>query len=104
MRGQMRDFLLVHPNEAALIVEVSSSTLNYDRHGKASLYAMAGISEYWIINIEQEPPQVEVHRQPMPDEAQPFGHGYQDRMIYRSGELIQPLNAPKPVAVSALLP
>ncbi len=58
--------------EAALIVEVSDTTLGYDRGKKASLYASAGVADYWIVNIDQEPAQIEVHRQPVPDETQPY--------------------------------
>ena len=102
--GTFRDFLHRGLTEAALIVEVSHSTLSYDRHEKASLYASAGVAEYWIINIDQEPAQIEVHRQPVPDEAQPFGFGYAERTTHRSGEIIQPLASSQPVAVATLLP
>ena len=85
-------------------MEVSDTTLACDRREKASPYAMAGVAEYWIINIDQEPGQIEVHRQPAPDEAQPHGFGYAERTIHRSGEILQPLAAPQPVAVSLLLP
>jgi len=100
--GNPRDFLLAHPARAVLIVEVSDSTLAYDRREKMSLYASAGIAEYWIININGA--QIEVHRQPVPDEAQPHGFGYRDRTIHQGGEIIQPLASAKPAAVSALLP
>ncbi len=102
--GSIQDFKAAHPTVAALIVEVSHTTLPYDRRGKASLYASAGIADYWIINISQEPPQVEVHRQPAPDAAQPHGFGYGDVRAYVAGGIVQPLAAPGPVAVSALLP
>ena len=102
VQGGMRDFLLVHPAEAALIVEVSDSTLAYDRREKMSLYARANIADYWIININGV--QVEVHRQSVPDEAQPYGSGYAERTVHRAGEIIRPLAAPQPVAVASLLP
>jgi len=102
--GTIRDFLYRGLTEAALVVEVSHSTLSYDRREKASLYASAGVADYWIINIDQEPAQIEVHRQPVPDETQPHSFGYRDRTIHQAGEIIQPLAAPGPVAVSALLP
>ena len=100
--GSIRDFLSRHPTKAALVVEVSNSTLSFDRHDKASLYAKAGIEECWIVNVKGA--QVEVHRQPEPDEAQPHGFGYRLKTIHQGGEIIQPLAAPKPVAVSLLLP
>ena len=102
--GTFREFLNRGLTEAALIVEVSYSTLPYDRREKASLYASAGVADYWIINIDQTPAQIEVHRQPVPDETQPHGFGYAERIIHRSGEVIPPLAAPQPVAVAALLP
>jgi len=102
--GTIRDFLYRGLTEAALVVEVSHSTLLYDRHEKASLYASAGVTDYWIINVDQEPAQIEVHRQPVPDEAQPFGFRYAEKTIHQGGEIIHPLAAPRPVAVSALIP
>jgi len=102
--GTVRDYLYQGITEAAVIVEVSYSTLGFDRVRKASLYAKAGVADYWVINLDSQPPQVEVHRQPMPDEAQPHGFGYSVKTVHLSGEIIQPLAAPHPVAVSALLP
>jgi len=104
IRGSLGDYRGRGLTEAALIVEVSDTTLAYDRSGKASLYALAGVADYWIINVDQEPAQIEVHRSPAPDEAQPFGFGYREKTVHRSGEVIHPLASPKPVAVSILLP
>ena len=102
--GTMRDFLYRGLTEAALIVEVSDSTINYDRRQKASLYAKAGIADYWIINLDHKPPQVEVYRLPLPDETQAYGAGYTERAVHQSGEVIQPVGSSNPIAVSALLP
>ena len=104
IRGSIGDYRGRGLTEAALIVEVSDTTLAYDRRGKASLYALAGVADYWIINVDQEPAQIEVYRQPAPDEAQPHGFGYEEKTIHRSGDIIQPLAAPNPVAASMLLP
>ena len=101
--GSLSDYKGRGIAEAALIVEISDTTLSYDRRGKASLYAMAGVTDYWIINVDQEPAQIEIHRRPAPDEAQPHGFGYSEKTIHRSGEIIQPLALPKPIAVSMLL-
>lgn len=62
LAGKPRDFAHALPSAAALIVEVSLTTLAYDRTRKASLYAQAGIEDYWIINLKAG--QVEVHRKP----------------------------------------
>ena len=49
-------------NETLLIIEVADSSLDYDRAEKASIYAAAGISDYWVVNIPDRC--VEVFRQP----------------------------------------
>jgi Uma2 family endonuclease len=40
-----------HPREAFLIVEVADSSLLKDRGLKSSLYARAGVPEYWIVDL-----------------------------------------------------
>lgn len=100
--GSIRDFADGHPTEAALVIEVSDATLAYDRREKASMYAKAGVADYWVVNLRAR--QVEIHRLPAPDEAQPYGFGYSEVTVYQSGKILQPLAAPQPVAVSLLLP
>jgi Uma2 family endonuclease len=53
-----------HPQTALLAIEVSLSSLRFDRQVKARVYARAGISEYWIVNVEAGC--VEVFRDPDP--------------------------------------
>lgn len=36
----------------ALVAEVSVTTLAFDLHEKAALYAAAGIAEYWVIDVQ----------------------------------------------------
>jgi Uma2 family endonuclease len=72
--GKIEDYRDEHPTSAYLVVEVSDSTLKFDRGPKASLYARAGIPEYWIVNLRDEV--LEVHRDPAPMVEQPFGHHY----------------------------
>ena len=50
------------PGTVLLLVEVSGSTLDYDRDVKRSLYARAGLPEVWIVNLDDQ--QIEVHRNP----------------------------------------
>ena len=91
------------PTSALLVVEVSDSSLNFDRNRKGSLYAAAGVADYWIVNLVQR--QLEVHRVPTADAAQPFGFGYSSRTILDPGDAIAPLAAPTGrVAVADLLP
>ena len=73
--GSPRDYT-DHPTTALLVIEVSDTTLSYDRWRKASLYALAGITDYWIININDR--QLEIHRRPGPDSSQYYGYGFAD--------------------------
>lgn len=47
--------------DVLLVIEVSDSTLAYDRRVKVPLYAKAGIPEYWLVNLIDNT--IEVHRQ-----------------------------------------
>jgi Uma2 family endonuclease len=40
-----------HPRSALLVIEVAGDSLSIDRQSKATLYARAGIPEYWIVNL-----------------------------------------------------
>lgn len=40
-----------HPTSALLVVEVSDTTLALDRGQKRRLYAAAGITDYWVLNL-----------------------------------------------------
>ncbi|MFB6231393.1 MAG: Uma2 family endonuclease [Salinibacter sp.] len=53
------------PDNVLLLIEVSDTTLAYDRDVKRPLYARAGIPEVWILDLEAE--QIEVHRAPDDD-------------------------------------
>lgn len=51
-----RDYIDRHPipDDVFLLVEVADRTLSYDCNKKAALYARAGISEYWVIDVKNE--------------------------------------------------
>lgn len=103
VEGTIRDFARAHPTRAVLVVEVSETTLRLDRHTKASLYAWAGIPEYWIINLAERV--VEVFREPVPMSGRPYGYGYRQQGVYRAGEVLTPVAKPESViAVDDLLP
>jgi len=94
--GTPRDYVDRHPSSADLLVEVSDSSLEYDRTRKARVYAGAGIPEYWIVNLVESV--LEVHRDPSRS-------GYRSVMTRRSGETVAPLVAPgEAIEVSELLP
>ena len=60
--GSPRDYRDAHPSTALLVVEVADTSLLFDRTTKASLYARAGIADYWLLNLVDQI--VEVHRTP----------------------------------------
>ena len=53
------------PDEVLLLIEVSDSTIEYDREIKKTLYAKAGIAEFWIVNLKDNT--LEVYSQPKND-------------------------------------
>ncbi len=63
-RGRHEDYLAHHPypEDILLVVEISDSTLAYDQTTKLGLYAEAGISNYWIVNLNAY--QLERYSQP----------------------------------------
>ncbi len=86
-----------------LVVEVSDTTLDYDRGHKASMYAARGIKDYWVVNIPDD--QVEVHRAPVKDATVAFKWRYSSITIHRRGDKLEPLKAPGQwVAADRLLP
>ena len=62
---QAGDYLDDHATTAALIIEVSDSSLRRDRLVKAPMYAAAGVPEYWIVNVRDGV--VERYLDPHPD-------------------------------------
>ncbi len=87
--GRPLDYLNGHPTSALLIVEIADTSLAFDRGRKGSLYASAGILDYWVVNLVT--PQVEVYRLPVPDSHEPFGHRYSQRTDLFSGDIVSPL-------------
>ena len=101
--GTHRDYRVGHPERPALVVEVAESSPAADRTDKAGLYARAGIADYWIVNLVGGV--VEVHRDPRPDSAAPFGWRYGRVVTLERGQAVSPLAAPAAsVAAADLLP
>jgi Uma2 family endonuclease len=71
-----------HPTakEIGLVVEVSESSLGYDRTIKMPLYSRAGIPEYWIVNLQDST--VEVYTDPT------YDNGYANRRDYKQEESV----------------
>ncbi len=101
--GSFRDYAGAHPSRPALVVEVSESSLALDRHDKGSLYARAGLADYWIVNLVDRV--LEAHREPGPDSAAPFGWRYRSVEALGPEGSVSPLAAPSArVRVADLLP
>jgi Uma2 family endonuclease len=87
--GSFRDYVAAHPSRPVLVVEVSESSLPLDRHHKGSLYARAGLDDYWIVNLVDQV--LEVYRHPGPDPAAPFGWRYQSVETLERRAFVSPL-------------
>jgi Uma2 family endonuclease len=64
------------PDDVLLLVEVSDTTIQYDRGEKLGLYARVGIPEYWIVDLTSD--RLEVYSRPVSGEyrdLRKFGHG-----------------------------
>jgi Uma2 family endonuclease len=71
-----------HPQSAALVVEVAASSIGFDRL-KRQAYAAAGVTEYWIVDVEAR--RVEVYREPLDG-------------VYAAQEIVDEGGAIRPVA------
>jgi Uma2 family endonuclease len=99
--GSPRDFAQSHPTTAALVVEVSDTTLAVDSTEKAEDYAAAGVPEYWIVDLNGR--RLHVLRDPAPHPA--GGHSYRTQVTLGPGDAVSPLAVPAAsVAVADLLP
>jgi Uma2 family endonuclease len=100
VRGSRHDYgdRIPGPEDIGLLIEVSDSTLPYDRGEKGMAYARGRIPVYWIINLIDR--QVEVY-------SRPSARGYRSRRVYKPGQEIPVVIAGAEVgriAVAAILP
>ena len=101
--GTPDDYSRAHPSRPTLTVEVAESSLGMDRERKGSLYARAGLPDYWILNLVDRV--LEVDREPAPDSAAPFGWRYARSEVFDASARVTPLAAPgSSIPVSQLLP
>lgn len=69
-----------------LLIEISHTTLTFDRTTKAALYARAGIPDYWVLDVVSR--QLYVHRLPQAGR-------YAQVEVYNESESVTSLAAPE---------
>src|SRR6266850_4923184 len=101
--GRPADYRHAHPQRPALTIEVSDSSLQFDRQRKSSLYARAGIDDYWIVNLIDRV--LEVYRDPGPEPSAFYGWQYRSVTTLAPPAVVVPLAfASSRIAVADLLP
>ncbi|MCC7367151.1 MAG: Uma2 family endonuclease [Chloroflexi bacterium] len=73
------------PADVFLAIEVAESSPRVDRGRKRSLYARAGIPEYWILDLNAQ--RIEAYRDPVRSR-------YRTAALFGRGDTISPLFAP----------
>ncbi|MBC1240957.1 MULTISPECIES: Uma2 family endonuclease [Nostoc] len=86
VKNRPDEYLEAHPSpsDILVVIEISNSTLQYDRDVKLSLYAKAGISDYWIFNLVDN--YLESYSEPYQDLQGKFG--YRRKFIYLQNESV----------------
>lgn len=83
------------PEDVLFLIEVSDTTLDYDREVKLPLYARAGIPEVWIVDLKSEV--IQRH-------TEPSGDGYGLARRARRGETLHSEALPElALAVDAVI-
>lgn len=101
--GSRRDFATRQATSAVLVVEVADSSLDLDTTTKAELYATAGMSDYWVIDLENC--QLLVFRGPAPLPSGLGATAYRTRQTFGPKDTVAPLANPTAmVKVADLLP
>lgn len=70
-----------HPTEVLLLVEVSVSSLRMDRITKLTIYAKAGVPEYWVVDVNAGT--VEVY-------TEPRGRTFHSKQVLHAGDVLRP--------------
>ena len=86
VRGRPDDYIENHPRsqDILLAIEISDTTLAYDRTVKLSLYAENQIQAYWLVNLVSK--QLECYSQPYQDGRGDFG--YRSQQIFLQNETV----------------
>lgn len=81
------DYADHHPTrkEVYLIIEVADSSFKYDYETKCKAYAVSGITEYWLLDVNER--KLYVFREPSPA-------GYQSETVLSEDASVSPLQFP----------
>jgi Uma2 family endonuclease len=96
VEGSLEDFRQQHPTRAVLVAEIADSTLRFDKGRKRTMYAAAGVPDYWVLNLADGV--LEVYREPR-------GSAYDTAQRLGPDDRVAPLAAPgRQLLVADLLP
>jgi Uma2 family endonuclease len=98
VRGTVLDYAERHPrpSEVYLVVEVADWTLKNDCETKDKLYAQAGITDYWVLDVKNR--QLHIFRDPTPT-------GYSSHLILAEPNQAVPLAFPSLIlSLTSILP
>jgi Uma2 family endonuclease len=103
VRGTLEEHEDNHPTTAVLVVEVSRTSLEYDKSTKPLLYSAMAIPEYWVVDLANR--KLIVHREPVVDQRNSFGSRYASIVVLDEEASISPLEAPTvSIPISKMLP
>ncbi|MTJ10225.1 Uma2 family endonuclease [Anabaena sp. UHCC 0204] len=84
------------PSEVYLIIEVADSSLKLDCETKAQAYSLAGIKDYWVLDVVKR--ELHIFR----NQTQ---NGYESQVIFGETETVSPLEFPDlQICLSDMLP
>lgn len=89
VEGWPGDYRDAHPTRPVLIVEIAESSLEFDRAHKGSVYARAGVPDYWIVDVIDSV--LEVRRGPQRDPTAAFGWSYETTVSFGAAATVTPV-------------
>jgi Uma2 family endonuclease len=98
VEGSILDYVDHHPrpDQTFLVIEVADSTLKQDCEIKDKLYALAGIADYWVVDISNR--HLHIFREPT-------STGYGSHLILKEPHQVSPLAFPELVLnLTSILP
>lgn len=92
VRGTLEENEDEHPTTAVLVVEVSRTSLKYDKTTKSLLYSAMAIPEYWVLDLANR--NLIVHRDPVADQSSSFESRYASIVALGEEASVSPLEMP----------